>query len=153
MTPAVEVLQSAQVPHELLRYKTRGGSDLAVAVADELGVDRTRVFKTLITEDDDGNCYVAVVPAEATLNLKQFAAVIGCKKSRMADQKQAEKLTGYLRGAISPIGQKTALPVFVAQSALASDVMYVSAGKRGVELQLAPDDLVRVCEATVADFC
>ena len=108
------------------------------------------MFKTLLAERDDGTLVVALVPVASTLDLKALAAAIGAKRAAMADPAAAERATGYVVGGISPLGQKKRLPTVIDESALALDTMHVSAGRRGLEIALAPADLVRLCDATTA---
>lgn len=152
MTPAVDTLKSLGIDHELLRFKTKMAPDLALAVADELGLDPAQVFKTLVTESDTGDLFVALVPATRELNLKALASATGSRKMQMADQGAAERSSGYLKGAISPVGQKHVLPTYLDESAARFDRIYVSAGKRGLELQLDTADLVQVCRATLSQL-
>lgn len=121
------------------------GAEAAAA----LGVPPERVFKTLLA-DVDGRLTVAVVPVDANLDLKALAAETGGKRATMADPDRAERATGYVRGGISPVGQRTRLPVVLDDSALEHPTVYVSAGRRGLELELEPDDLVAATGAAVA---
>jgi len=118
-------------------------------VAEAIGADPGRVFKTLVT-DVDGALTVAIVPVTGDVDLKALASAAGGKRAAMADRELAEKTTGYVRGGISPLGQRKRLPIVIDKSALDSDTIYVSAGKRGLQVQLAPADLVRLTAATVA---
>jgi Cys-tRNA(Pro)/Cys-tRNA(Cys) deacylase len=107
------------------------------------------VLKTLVA-DVDGKLTVGVVPVAAQLDLKALAAAVGGKKAALADQREAERTTGYVAGGISPLGQKRGLPTYVDASAEALATVHVSAGRRGLEIELAPADLVRAAAATVA---
>jgi Cys-tRNA(Pro)/Cys-tRNA(Cys) deacylase len=117
--------------------------------AEALGVDPARVFKTLLV-DTGSALAVAIVPVDRQLDLKAVSAALGAKKVAMADPALAERSTGYVVGGISPIGQKRALPVVLDESALAHDTVLVSGGRRGLDLELAPQDLARVVEARTA---
>jgi Cys-tRNA(Pro)/Cys-tRNA(Cys) deacylase len=108
------------------------------------------VFKTLVAEVD-GRLTVAVVPVAGMLDLKALAAAVGGKKAAMADRADAERATGYVAGGISPLGQKQALPTVVDETVWLYDEVYVSGGRRGLDVGLAPDDLVRLTGAVVAD--
>ncbi|WP_242902058.1 Cys-tRNA(Pro) deacylase [Actinomadura terrae] len=119
------------------------------AAADALGLPPERVFKTLLTEVD-GRLTVGIVPVSATLDLKAFAAAAGGKKARMADPADAERATGYVVGGISPLGQRRRLPTVLDASASAFGTLYVSAGRRGLEIELSPADLVRLTGAVLA---
>jgi len=107
------------------------------------------VFKTLVA-DVDGKLTVAIVGVEHQLDLKALAAAVKGKKAQMADVKQAERTTGYVAGGISPLGQKRALPTVLDERALAHEAIYVSGGRRGLEIELAPADLQRLTNAVVA---
>ncbi|WP_396454418.1 Cys-tRNA(Pro) deacylase, partial [Actinomadura sp.] len=119
------------------------------AAADALGVPYGQIFKTLLAEVD-GRLTVAIVPVSSTLDLKALAAAAGGKKARMADPKDAERATGYVVGGISPLGQRRRLPAVVDRSVSALATVYVSAGRRGLQIELAPADLVRLTGAAVA---
>ena len=117
--------------------------------AEALGLDPATVFKTLVA-DVDGKLTVAIVPVEKQLDLKALAAAVGAKKAAMADVKQAERTTGYVAGGISPLGQRKQLPTVLDASALDQAAIHVSAGRRGLEIEVAPTDLVRLTSATIA---
>ena len=119
------------------------------AAADALGIPHDRIFKTLIA-DVDGALTVAVVPVSASLDLKALAAAVGGKKASMADPKAAERCTGYVVGGISPLGQRKALRTVVDESATALETVYVSAGRRGLQIELAPTDLIALTRAETA---
>jgi Cys-tRNA(Pro)/Cys-tRNA(Cys) deacylase len=114
-----------------------------------MGVDPARVYKTLVIRTDAGLA-VAVVPVEHDADLKAVAAALGSKRAVMAERAEAERATGYVAGGISPFGQRRRLPTVVDASALAFETVYVSAGRRGLELELGPADLVRLTAAVVA---
>lgn len=149
-TPAVRACQAAGVPVTLHTYhhdpRTTAFGDEVVAA---LGVDAARVFKTLVAEVD-GAAVVAVLPVPERLDLKALAAAVGGKRARLADTAAAERLTGYVVGGIAPLGQRRALPTVVHSSALGHDRVLVSAGRRGLQMELAPQDLVTLTGATVA---
>ena len=150
-TPAVQVLEKAAVPHTLHPYDPdhpaeQGFGEAAVAA---LGADPRQVFKTLVTRVD-GALTVAVVPVSGSLDLKALAAAVGGRKAAMADPADAERTTGYVRGGISPLGQRKALPTVVDDTALGFDTVLVSAGRRGLQVELAPADLVRLTRARTA---
>lgn len=111
--------------------------------ADALGVEPGRVFKTLVASAD-GQLVVAVVPVSGELSLKALAAAVGAKTAGMAEAAMAERATGYVVGGISPIGQKRRLPTLVDESAAGWGTIFVSVGRRGLELEIAPSDLVRL---------
>jgi Cys-tRNA(Pro)/Cys-tRNA(Cys) deacylase len=150
-TPAVQVLERGKVPHTLHPYDPEHPAEQGYgeAAAAALGVDPGRLLKTLVTRVD-GVLTVAVVPVSGTLDLKALAAAAGGRKAAMADPADAERSTGYVRGGISPLGQRKALPTVVDDSALGFDTVLVSAGRRGLQVELAPADLVRLTRARTA---
>jgi Cys-tRNA(Pro)/Cys-tRNA(Cys) deacylase len=150
-TPAVRALEKAAVSHTLHPYdpehpSDQGHGEAAVAA---LGADPRQVFKTLVARVD-GTLTVAVVPVAGTLDLKALAAATGGRKATMADPADAERTTGYVLGGISPLGQKKALPTVVDESALGFATVMVSAGRRGLQVELPPADLVRLTRARTA---
>jgi Cys-tRNA(Pro)/Cys-tRNA(Cys) deacylase len=151
-TPAVRALDQAAVTYTLREYDPADGGDGLgygeVAVA-ALGADPAQVFKTLVARVD-GALTVAVVPVSGQLDLKALAAATGGRKAAMADPADAERSSGYVRGGISPLGQRRALPTVVDDSALGFPTVMVSAGRRGLQVELAPGDLVRVTGARTA---
>ena len=149
-TAATALLARLSIPHTVHAYEhdPRRGSYGAEA-SEALGVPPGRVFKTLIA-DVDGALTVGVVPVAAQLDLKALAAAAGGKKAAMADVAAAERATGYVAGGISPLGQRKRLPVVLDSAALDFPTVFCSAGRRGLEIELAPADLVRASNATVA---
>jgi len=150
-TPAVTVLEKAGVAHTLHPYDPehpadQGHGEAAVAA---LGADPRQVFKTLVARVD-GVLTVAVVPVSGTLDLKALAGAVSGRKAVMADPGDAERTTGYVLGGISPLGQRKALPTVVDDSALGFGTVLVSAGRRGLQVELAPADLVRLTRARTA---
>jgi Cys-tRNA(Pro)/Cys-tRNA(Cys) deacylase len=148
-TPAIAALMRAGIAHEVHSCAVDLGEGYGAAAAASLGVEASRVFKTLIAEVD-GRAHVAVVPVTAMLALKALAAAVGGKRAEMAEPVVAERLTGYVLGGISPLGQRRRLPTVIDASAADGEVLYVSAGRRGLEVALAPADLVRLTGAVVA---
>jgi len=149
-TPATALLTKQKVTHRVHAYahdpRTNSYGTEAAAV---LGIEPGRCFKTLVAEVD-GTLVVAVVPVSGSLDLKALAAAVGGKRAGMADPASAERTTGYVRGGISPLGQRKRLPTVIDASATDLPTMYVSAGRRGLEIELAPADLVRLTDATLA---
>lgn len=150
-TPAVRVLEKAKVPHTLHPYDPEHPSDQGYgeAAVAALGSDPRQVFKTLVARVD-GELTVAVVPVAGTLDLKALATAAGGRKAVMADPADAERATGYVRGGISPLGQRKALPTVVDESALQFATVMVSAGKRGLQVELPPAELVHLTRARTA---
>jgi Cys-tRNA(Pro)/Cys-tRNA(Cys) deacylase len=149
-TPATALLTRQKVAHRVHAYAhdPRTGS-YGTEAASALGIAPRQCFKTLVAEVD-GALVVAVVPVSGSLDLKALAAAVGGKRAAMADPDSAERATGYVRGGISPLGQRKKLPTVVDASATDLGTMFVSAGRRGLEIELAPADLVRLTAATVA---
>ena len=149
-TPATALLTKQKIPHALHPYehdpRTEAYGEEAAAA---LGVAPGRIFKTLIASVD-GRLACGVVPVAGHLNLKALAAAVGGKRASMADPGAAARATGYVVGGISPIGQKQRLRVVVDASAEAFDTVYVSAGRRGLQVQLSPADLARAAQAVFA---
>jgi Cys-tRNA(Pro)/Cys-tRNA(Cys) deacylase len=149
-TPATALLSKRKIAHTLHPYahdpRAQAYGEEAAAA---LGVAPERIFKTLIASVD-GKLACAVVPVAARLDLKAFAAALGGKRAELAEPAAAARATGYVVGGISPIGQKSRLPVVVDASAGAFDTVYVSAGKRGLQVELRPADLLAAADARLA---
>jgi Cys-tRNA(Pro)/Cys-tRNA(Cys) deacylase len=150
-TRATETVRTARIDHDVLDVGRPRGDDrgFGLRVAEQLGVDPTSVFKTLITVVDQGHA-VAVVPVTTSLDLKALAHACGARKAAMAEAAEAERLTGYVVGGISPLGQRRRLPTVLDRSACDHDRVFVSAGRRGLELALSPTDLAALTDAVIA---
>lgn len=154
-TPATTALDQAGIDYQLHPYDhdpaNRHFGDEAAAA---LGVDPLRIFETLVVDTGTGRppLAVAVLPVAAQLDLKAMATALGVKKVDLVDPAVATRSSGYLVGGISPIGQKTPLPTVIDETAELFDTVYVSAGRRGLQVELAPADLARVTTAEVADI-
>lgn len=149
-TPAVTFLTRSGVTFAVREYLlTEDADTYGEAVAISLGVAPERLFKTLIAEVD-GRPVVAIVPVDGRLSLKALARVASGKRAEMAGPADAERLTGYVTGGISPFGQKKRLPVFVDDSMRSFETVYVSGGRRGLQVEVRTDDLVRMLDAVVA---
>jgi Cys-tRNA(Pro)/Cys-tRNA(Cys) deacylase len=149
-TPAVQALQRAGVVHTLHAYEhDPRAASYGLEAAAVLGVVPARVFKTLLA-DVDGRLVVAVVPVAARLDLKALARAIGARRAAMADPAAAERATGYVVGGISPLGQKRSHPTVVDDSALDHETVLVSGGRRGLDVELTPHDLLRLTGAATA---
>ena len=152
MTPAIDELERAGVAYSVHPYEHGGDlRDFGTEAAELLGLDPDQVFKTLLV-NVDGAFAVAVVPVSTKLSLKSVGAALGTKRVVMADPADAERVTGYVRGGISPFGQRKRLPTLLDETAFVFDEIFVSGGRRGLDVGLAPADLVRVLDATVADI-
>ena len=151
MTPATVALSRAGIAFTLHEYAhDPRAASFGLEAVEALDLDPDQVFKTLVA-DLDGALVVAVVPVSGRLDLKALARALGGSKAAMADPRAAERVTGYLTGGISPIGQKRQLPTVVDETAELYDVVYVSAGRRGLDLGIAPADLLAATGAVVAD--
>ncbi len=149
-TPATVALSAAGIAYTEHSYEhDPSNTNFGLEAATVLGVDAGQVFKTLLA-DVDGALVVAIVPVAGKLDLKALATAVGGKKAEMADPKLAERRTGYVVGGISPVGQKIAHPTVVDETADLYDTVFVSGGRRGFDLELAPGDLVRVTNGIVA---
>ncbi|MEU9506744.1 Cys-tRNA(Pro) deacylase [Micromonospora sp. NPDC048170] len=149
-TPATALLTKRKIAHSTHPYDVSPDApNYGALVAAALGVPPERVFKSLVAEVD-GALTVAVVPVTGELDLKALASAVGGKRAAMADRAVAERATGYVRGGISPLGQRRRLPTVLDSSALHHPTVYVSAGRRGLQLQLAPQDLLALTGATTA---
>ncbi|MFG1607323.1 Cys-tRNA(Pro) deacylase [Actinoplanes sp. NPDC049265] len=149
-TPATVQLNAQKVAHSLHAYEVDADTpDYGARVAEAIGIPPAQVFKTLIAEVD-GSLTTAVVPVTGDLDLKALAHAAGGKRAVLADRADAERSSGYVRGGISPLGQRRRLPTIVDDSVRELDLMYVSAGRRGLQVSLAPDDLVRLTGARLA---
>ncbi len=151
-TTATVALERAGIPFTVHEYAHDPRHESYGREASEaLGVSAQRVFKTLIAEVD-GNLVAGVVPVDGQLDLKALAAAAGGKRAAMAAAAAAERATGYVTGGISPLGQRRRLPVVIDGSALAFSTVFCSGGRRGLEIELAPADLIRAAGATVASI-
>lgn len=149
-TPATAALTRARVPFTVHTYEhDPAATSYGLEAASALGLDPERVLKTLLTSVD-GRLVVGIVPVSGQLDLKAVAAATGGKRATMADPADAERVTGYVVGGISPIGQRNALPTVLDASALVHPTVFVSGGRRGMDLEIAPTDLVAATRATLA---
>ncbi|AEY88808.1 MULTISPECIES: Cys-tRNA(Pro) deacylase [Streptomyces] len=149
-TPATVALTAAGVDFTVHAYDhDPSHPSYGEEAAEAMGVSPERVFKTLVA-DVDGSLVVGVVPVAGSLDLKALAAAVGGKRAAMADPALAERTTGYVRGGISPLGQRKKLPTVIDDSAESHATICVSAGRRGLEVELAPGDLAKLTEAVLA---
>jgi Cys-tRNA(Pro)/Cys-tRNA(Cys) deacylase len=150
-TPATLLLEKEGVPYVVHAYEPDPSAPTyGEGAAAALGIEAERMLKTLLAEVD-GRLVCGVVPVSGSLDLKALATAVGGKRAVMAEPATAERSTGYVVGGISPLGQRTALPTAVDETAELFDTVYVSAGRRGLSVELAPADLVRLTFAVVAD--
>jgi Cys-tRNA(Pro)/Cys-tRNA(Cys) deacylase len=152
MTPAIVLLKRNQIAHRVHEYAhDKAAASYGEEAAEKLGIEFGRVFKTLVIAADDGLA-VCVVPVDHQLDLKKAARALGAKKCQMAEVRLVERTTGYVVGGVSPLGQKKALPTLIDDSARHYATVYVSAGKRGLEIELAPADLCAAAAGRFADI-
>lgn len=151
MTPAILLVRKSGVPHETLEYAhDPTAASYGREAVDALGLPPEAVFKTLVADVEGKGLVCGVVPVGQMLDLKALADALGGRRAKMADAAAAERATGYVLGGISPLGQRRQLPVVLDASALELTRMYCSAGRRGLELALAPQDFVRLAKARTA---
>jgi Cys-tRNA(Pro)/Cys-tRNA(Cys) deacylase len=153
MTPAINSAKRARIRFVVHEYTHDSqAASYGLEAAEALGVAPGRVFKTLLValQGCSGSLGVGVVPVASRLDLKAIAQALGAKKAEMADPREAERVTGYVVGGISPLGQKKRLATVMDESATGYETVYVSAGRRGLEIELAPRDLLSLCEGKLA---
>ena len=151
-TNAARLLDRAKIAYELIPYEVDEKDLSAIHVATSLGEDIEQVFKTLILHGDKTGYFVCVIPGEHEVDLKLAAKVSGNKKCDLIPMKELLPLTGYIRGGCSPIGMKKHFPTYIHPTASGFDKIYVSAGQRGLQIQIAPADLIKVAQAIEADL-
>ena len=154
-TPATTLLVKQEVEHQIHTYEhdpraESFGTEAVDALGGRLGVTALQVFKTLVVSLDTGKLAVAVLPVPNRLSLKAAAAALGAGKAAMAESADVERSTGYVFGGVSPLGQRKRLATVIDASALEWDRVLCSGGRRGLEIELAPADLVRLCAAVTA---
>lgn len=153
MTPALDLLKKVRAEHRVHSYEhDPKASSYGLEAAEKLGLEPVRVFKTLLACSEKGELLVAVVPVVGSLDLKSLAHAAGVKKVEMADPIAAQRATGYLLGGISPLGQKKRLRTFIDESAQGFETIFVSAGRRGLEVELAPAVLAEHTQAEFAEI-
>ena len=151
MTPALDLLKKVRAEHRVHSYEhDPKAASYGLEAAEKLNLEPAQVFKTLLASSEKNELMVAVVPVVGSLDLKALAQAAGVKKVEMADPAAAQRATGYLLGGISPLGQKKRLRTFIDESAKAFETIYVSAGRRGLEVELAPAVLAEHTQAKFA---
>ena len=155
MTPEINALKKLNIPYAIHAYQHDPSiTDFGHEAAEKLGLDPNQTYKTLLVaiNEDQKKLAVMIIPVSNKLSLKKAAKALNVKKVEMADIDAAQKSSGYLVGGISPIGQKKVLPTLIDQSAVQWDLMYVSGGKRGLDLALKPQDLAQATKGCFADL-
>jgi Cys-tRNA(Pro)/Cys-tRNA(Cys) deacylase len=153
MTPAVNIAKKANIDYTLHSYTHDPASaSYGEEASEKLGISSDRVFKTLVAQIDGRELVVAVIPVSFMLSMKQIAKAVGGKKAQMAVGSDVERSSGYILGGVSPLGQKKRLRTFIDETAENFSTIYVSAGRRGLEIELSPIDLKTVCSAEFYDL-
>jgi len=154
MTPAIQLARKQNIEHIIHEYQHDANySSYGLEAAEKLNVDVDRVFKTLVVRMENGKLAVGVLPVSHQLSMKLFAKAIGAKKVDMADAADVQRSTGYVLGGVSPLGQKKRLPTIIDVSAESFDTVYISAGRRGLDIELKPSDLIRLTSAKSGNIC
>lgn len=151
-TNAARLLDKAKIHYELVPYEVDENNLAATHIADQLGENIKQVFKTLVLHGEKFGYFVCVIPGDDEVDLKKAAKIAGAKKTDLIPMKELLPLTGYIRGGCSPIGMKKPFPTFIHESALNFDYIYVSAGQRGLQFKISPQDLINYVKATLADL-
>jgi len=151
-TNGARFLESLGIPFELREYEVDPDDLTAITVAKKIGMPPEQVFKTLITSGGQGVYLFAVIPGDAELDFKKLARAAGVRKTEMVALKDVQALTGYIRGGVTVFGARKAFPVFIDETAILFDRISVSAGTRGTQLILSPDDYLRAAGAQTADL-
>jgi Cys-tRNA(Pro)/Cys-tRNA(Cys) deacylase len=153
MTPAIALLEKQKIKFEILSYEhDANNGHYGLEAVEKLNLNSDQVFKTLVLETHEGELIVAITPVSQQVNLKQLAKVAKTKKMALAAPQKVNASTGYILGGVSPIGQKKRLKTYIHSSASEFEIIYVSAGKRGLELKLAINDIAELTKATFAVF-
>lgn len=154
MTPAIDLLISAQVPHTVHAYQHSPSTpSYGLEACQQLELSPQQVFKTLLVELSNEQLVVNVLPVANQLDLKAVARALGTKKARMADKQKVQRTSGYLLGGVSPLAQKKSLRTLLDETAQLFDSIYISAGRRGLEIEIAPADLLKITAANYLDLC
>ena len=154
MTPGINVAKKNKITHKVHEYDYDSSNEsYGLEAAKKMGVPEARVFKTLVVSLDSKELAVGVIPVSSMLSMKRIARAAGAKKAAMATQSDVERSTGYVLGGVSPLGQKKRLKTIIDSSAKIHSTVYVSAGRRGLEIELCPDDLKDLVNGLLAEIC
>ena len=151
-TNAARILDQYKITYDLVEYEVDENDLGATNVARKLGQDVEQVFKTLVLRGDKTGIFVVLIPGNTELNLKKTAKLSGNKSVEMVQMKELLPLTGYIRGGCTPIGMKKAYPNYIHESCILYDTIYISAGIRGMQIRISPDDLIELTKMTTGDF-
>ena len=150
-TNAARLLDAKGISYDLTEYEVDENDLSATTLAQKIGEDVEQIFKTLVLRGDKTGVFVCVIPGNAEVDLKKAAKVSGNKNCAMVQQKELLGLTGYIRGGCSPLGMKKLYPIYIHETCQLFDQIYISAGQRGLQLKLNPEDLIKMVEAEVCD--
>ena len=154
MTPGINQAKKHKVLYTIHEYSHDESSEsYGLEAADKMGVPQEKVFKTLVVTLDNKELVVGIIPVSSMLSMKLIAKALGAKKAFMADKFDVERSTGYILGGVSPLGQKKRLKTLIHSSANNYSTIYVSAGRRGLEIELSPTDLVKLTKGKLVDIC
>lgn len=154
MTPAINLAKKAKVQHRVHEYEHDASSEsYGLEASEKLGISESRVFKTLVVSLDNKELVVGVLPVSSMLSMKLIAKAVGAKKAKMAEPPDVQRSTGYVLGGVSPLGQKKRLRTIIDSSAKQHPTIYVSAGRRGLEIELSSEDLMKLVSGAFADIC
>ena len=150
-TNAVRILESLNIPHKTVEYEVDENDLSGSSVAKKINIGEELVYKTLVTRNDKNEIFVFCIPVSQELNLKKAASASGSKKIEMIHLNELLPLTGYIRGGCSPIGMKKNYPVFIEETSQLFENIYISAGIRGIQIEISPSDLLKIINAGFAD--
>jgi Cys-tRNA(Pro)/Cys-tRNA(Cys) deacylase len=154
MTPAIDFAKKHKIEHAVHEYShDTSAESYGMEAAEKLGLHPERVFKTLVVKLDGKDLAVGVIPVSSMLSMKLLAKAAGAKKAVMAEQSEVQRTTGYVLGGVSPLGQKKRLKTYIDNSASNFETLFVSAGRRGLEIELKPEDLERLTGGSLAAIC
>ena len=148
MTPAINLLKKNKIEFKIHKYEhDTSCTNYGLEAANKLGLDENRVFKTLLVELNKNELAVGIIPVNCSLSLKNISSVLNAKSAKMANKDDAQKVTGYLLGGISPLGQKKRLKTVIDESAFSFETIYVSGGRRGLDIQIKAQDIKKLLNA------
>ncbi len=150
-TNVARLLDATKINYELAEYEVNENDLSAVSLARKIGQDVEQIFKTLVLRGDKTGVFVCVIPGSSEVDLKKAAKISGNKNCAMVLQKELLGLTGYIRGACSPLGMKRPYPIYLHETCILFEIIFISAGQRGLQLKLNPEDLIRMTGAVICD--